>query len=75
LRLLEAEQILPRSGHTSPAPSSAANDQLALFGVMTHPVVQQLRNVEPNNMTPIQALELLAKLADEVKRDKGSAQA
>jgi hypothetical protein len=34
--------------------------------------VQQLKNVEPNNMTPIQALELLAKLADEVKRDKGS---
>jgi len=74
LRLLEAEQIVPRSGHASPAPSSAANDQLALFWVMTHPVVQQLRNVEPNNMTPIQALELLARFVDEAKRDEGSAQ-
>jgi DNA mismatch repair protein MutS len=72
LRLLEAEQIVPRSGHPLPARSSAADDQLALFGMMTHPVVQQLRNLEPNNMTPIQALELLAKLADEVKREKGT---
>jgi len=73
LRLLEAEQIVPRSGHASPAPPSATDDQLALFGLMTHPVVQQLRNVEPNTMTPIQALELLARLVDEVKRDKGTA--
>jgi len=73
LRLLEAEQIVPRSGHASPAPPSATDDQLALFGVMTHPVVQQLRNVEPNTMTPIQALELLARLVDEVKQEKGTA--
>jgi DNA mismatch repair protein MutS len=69
LKLLEAEQIVPRSGHAVPAPSSATDDQLALFGMMTHPVVQQLRNTEPNNMTPIQALELLARLVDEVKRE------
>ncbi len=73
LKHLEAEQIVPRSGHALPAPSSATDDQLALFGMMTHPVVQQLRNVEPNTMTPIQALELLARLVDEVKREKGTA--
>jgi DNA mismatch repair protein MutS len=73
LRLLEAEQIVPRSGHPSPAPRNATDDQLALFGMMTHPVVQQLRNVEPNSMTPIQALELLGRLVDEVKREKGTA--
>jgi DNA mismatch repair protein MutS len=73
LKLLEAEQIVPRSGHSLPAPSSVVDDQLALFGMMTHPVVQQLRNVEPNTMTPIQALELLARLVDEVKREKGTA--
>jgi hypothetical protein len=72
LRLLEAEQIVPRSGHALPVPS-ATNDQLALFGVMPHPVVQQLKNVEPNTMTPIQALDLLVKLVDEVKREKGTA--
>jgi DNA mismatch repair protein MutS len=72
LKLLEAEQIVPRSGHSLPV-SSSVNDQLALFGMMTHPVVQQLRNVEPNTMTPIQALEFLARLVDEVKREKGTA--
>jgi DNA mismatch repair protein MutS len=72
LRLLEAEQIVPRSGHASETRSSSADDQLALFGLMTHPVVQQLKKVEPNTMTPIQALELLARLVDEVKREKGT---
>jgi DNA mismatch repair protein MutS len=72
LRLLEAEQIVPRSGHAAETRSRSADDQLALFGVMTHPVVQQLKNVEPNTMTPIQALELLARLVDEVKREKGT---
>jgi DNA mismatch repair protein MutS len=73
LRLLEAEQIVPRSGHASAVPTIAADDQLALFGTATHPVVQRLRNVEPNTMTPIQALEMLAELVDEVKReDEGS---
>jgi len=73
LRRLEAEQIVPRSDHSSPVPRNTTDDQLALFGMMTHPVVQQLRNVEPNSMTPIQALELLGRLVDEVKRDKGTA--
>jgi DNA mismatch repair protein MutS len=72
LRLLEAEQIVPRSGHAPEAHPGSADDQLALFGLMTHPVVQQLKNVEPNTMTPIQALELLARLVDEVKREKGT---
>ena len=69
LKLLEAEQIVPRSGCASPVPSDVADSQLALFGVMPHPVVQQLRNVDPNSMTPIQALEMLARLVDEVSRD------
>jgi DNA mismatch repair protein MutS len=75
LRLLEAEQIVPRTGRASQAQTDAADSQLALFSVMTHPVVQQLRNVDPNVMTPIQALELLARLVDEAKREGGSARA
>jgi DNA mismatch repair protein MutS len=71
LRLLEAEQIVPRSGRVPAQPPRPAGDQLALFGVMPHPVVQQLRNVEPNQMTPIQALEMLARLVDEVKKGDG----
>jgi DNA mismatch repair protein MutS len=72
LKLLEAEQIVPRSGRASPLPSDVADGQLALFGVMPHPVVQQLRNVDPNSMTPMQALEMLARLVDEVNRDGGT---
>jgi DNA mismatch repair protein MutS len=70
LRLLEAEQIVPRSGNASLRAPAADGDQLALFSVMTHPVVQQLRNVDPNTMTPIQALEMLARLADEAKGEE-----
>jgi len=71
LRLLEAEQIVPRSGRASRAPLDNADDQLALFGLMTHPVIQQLRKMEPNSMTPIQALEMLARLVDEAKQQEG----
>jgi DNA mismatch repair protein MutS len=73
LRLLEAEQIVPRTGRALVAPTDATGSQLALFGMMTHPVVQQLRNLEPNAMTPIQALEMLARLVDEVKQEGGAA--
>jgi DNA mismatch repair protein MutS len=73
LRLLEAEQIVPRSGRTSRVPAEHSEGQLALFGLMPHPVVEQLKNVEPNTMTPIQALEMLARLVDEVKQDGGTA--
>jgi DNA mismatch repair protein MutS len=71
LRLLEAEQIVPRSGRASTAPLDNTDDQLALFGLMTHPVIQQLRKMEPNSMTPLQALEMLARLVDEAKRREG----
>ena len=71
LRLLEAEQIVPRSGRASRASLDNTDDQLALFGLMTHPVIQQLRKMEPNSMTPIQALEMLARLVDEAKQQEG----
>ena len=74
LRLLEAEQIVPRPGRAQrPAHGATTEDQLALFGAAPHPVVQQLRNVEPNTMTPIQALELLSRLVDQVRREGGAA--
>jgi DNA mismatch repair protein MutS len=73
LKLLEAEQIVPRPGRAQRTRLPATDDQLALFGAQTHPVVQQLRQVEPNTMTPIQALELVARLVDEVRREGGTA--
>ena len=71
LRLLEAEQIVPRSGRAPRASLDNTDDQLALFGLMTHPVIQQLRKMEPNSMTPIKALEILAHLVDEAKQQEG----
>jgi DNA mismatch repair protein MutS len=68
LRLLEAEQIVPRAGHVSKMPQTATDDQLALFGLTTHPTVQRLMKLDPNSMTPMQALETLAHLVDEVNR-------
>jgi DNA mismatch repair protein MutS len=65
LKLLEAEQIVPRTGKIRSVRRPEADDQLALFGSATHPVVQHLRKLEPNAMTPIQALEVLARLVEE----------
>jgi DNA mismatch repair protein MutS len=47
----------------------AADAQLALFAPsLPHPVVERLKGLDPNAMTPIQALALLAELADEARR-------
>jgi DNA mismatch repair protein MutS len=73
LRLLEAEQIVPRPGRAERMRPAMADDQLALFGAQTHPVVQQLRKLDPNTMTPIQALELVARLVDEARSEGGTA--
>jgi DNA mismatch repair protein MutS len=73
LRLLEAEQIVPRHGHVPRATPTGSDHQLALFGSFVHPIVQQLRKMEPNGMTPIKALEILARLVDESKQEEGKA--
>ncbi|MET0399227.1 MAG: DNA mismatch repair protein MutS [Longimicrobiaceae bacterium] len=41
--------------------------QLGLFGPTLHPVVEKLRGVDANNLTPMQALALLAELASAAK--------
>ena len=69
LHLLEAEQIVPRSTRVSKR-GAAADDQLALFGAATHPVVEKLKRLDPNAMTPLQALETLAKLVDEASSER-----
>jgi DNA mismatch repair protein MutS len=73
LRLLEAEQIVPRSHPVSKKQQSMPEDQLALFGLPPHPLVQQLIKLDPNAMTPIQALEMLARLVDEAKQTEEKA--
>jgi hypothetical protein len=64
---------VPRPGRADRMRPAATDDQLALFGAQTHPVVQQLRKLDPNTMTPIQALELVARLVDEARSEGGTA--
>jgi DNA mismatch repair protein MutS len=69
LALLEGEQLVrglggaPTGKQNSPAP-----DQLGLFASPTHPVVEQLALVDANTLTPLEALSLLAKLADAARQ-------
>ncbi len=69
LALLEGEQLVrglggaPTGKQNSPAP-----DQLGLFASPTHPVVEQLALVDANTLTPLEALSLLAKLADDARQ-------
>jgi DNA mismatch repair protein MutS len=43
------------------------NQQLPLFTVTSHPVIDRLRSVDTDSLTPIAALQLLAELRDEVR--------
>jgi DNA mismatch repair ATPase MutS len=51
------------------ASAAAAHDQLGLFAVVRNPVVEVLKAVDVNAMTPLEALTLVARLADEARRD------
>ena len=42
--------------------------QLSLFDGMTHPVVERLRNVDVNAMTPVEALKTLAEMIEEARQ-------
>jgi len=78
LLVLEAEQIVPRSPRPAQAASAGttrgerggATDQLALFNPVPHPVVDKLAKMDINSMTPLQALDALARLVDQVKNGK-----
>ena len=50
------------------AKATPPTDQLALFGAPPHPVVEQLRAIDANAMTPLQALELVARLAEQARQ-------
>ena len=45
---------------------AATGEQLGLFG-LPHPVVERLRGLDINTMTPLQALDQLSKLVDEAR--------
>jgi DNA mismatch repair protein MutS len=71
LQLLEAEQIaraaVGNSRRATPPAPLADSGQLALFANTTHVLVDRLRALEPNTMTPIDALTTLAALVAEAR--------
>jgi DNA mismatch repair protein MutS len=74
LALLEGEgdrmvPALTGAGARRPAATPASPEQLGLFaGAPPHVVVEQLRQVDVDTLTPLAALQLLADLADRAKR-------
>ena len=63
LKSLESGHIVSSGRRRAPSPAP----QLPLFAEETHPVIEQLRGTDPNNLTPLQALDLVARLVDEAK--------
>ncbi|MFP4250188.1 MAG: hypothetical protein ACLFU7_11050, partial [Armatimonadota bacterium] len=68
---LEREDIGTEIGPSQEAASHVAQTvQLQLFEAAPHPIVEELKELDPQNMTPIQALEALARLKE--KAEDGS---
>jgi DNA mismatch repair protein MutS len=61
LKLLEAEHHVVQPG-VVPRDAEGVVEQLALFASLPHPVLEKLRGVDLDNLTPLQALQLLAEL-------------
>ena len=67
LRLLEGGHLVGGKKEAGSRKQEAAQ-QLGLFEITKpHPVVERLKEVDPDDLTPRQALELLAKLVEEAR--------
>ena len=78
LRLLEGEQLVAalsgnvsRSALVDVSPADQRTGQLGLF-TETHPVVDRLRSVDTNRMTPMEALSILDELARVARQSESS---
>ena len=78
MKLLEGESLVPNlrvaswefgvASESHTRSSTEAQEQLGLFTASPHPAVERLRAVDPNGLTPLQALTLLAELVQDAKR-------
>jgi DNA mismatch repair protein MutS len=69
LKLLEGDLLVPRlRGEPAGSPQAPSVEQLGLFSTLPHPVVEQLRMLDINTLTPLAALSLLAALAESARR-------
>ncbi len=71
LALLEGEQLVRGEylhGGTPRKRAQAPTDQLGLFGSVPNPLIERLAALDPNAMTPVEAIGVLAALVDDAKR-------
>ena len=72
LRLLEGGHLVASAGST-PGARSAPDEQLSLsLPSAPHPVVERLRSLDPNAMTPMQAIQVLGELVNELNAERGT---
>lgn len=77
LSLFEGEQIVSALGTRTQGSGEAAGkrktqtpavDQLGLFSLIPHPIVEELKHIDPNELTPIEALALLNRLVGRARQ-------
>jgi len=77
LSLFEGEQIVSALGTRTKGSGEAAGkkktrapaiDQLGLFSSVPNPIVEELKKVDPNELTPIEALALLNRLVGRARQ-------
>jgi len=77
LSLFEGEQIVSALGTRTQGSGEAAGkrktqtpavDQLGLFSSIPHPIVEELKHIDPNELTPIEALALLNRLVGRARQ-------
>ena len=61
-RTLDALECRPATGASAVQPSAESSPQLALFAAQAQPAEDPLRDVDPDALTPREALELLYRL-------------
>ena len=66
--LAEARRVLDRLEASSPRPAPAA-EQLPLFAPQPHPALEELGRLDPDQLTPRQALEILYRLREKLDRN------
>ncbi len=71
LRQLEGDQSATGDIRTA-ARAGRAEIQLTLFEAPTHPLIEKIRRIDTNHVTPMSALELLQQWQDELEQDPES---
>ena len=80
LELLEGEQLVPalaeradvRGARSPRAATASVTGQLGLFAAAPHPVLARLAGLDPDSLTPLQALQLLAEFRAEARAGQGA---